>query len=156
MGTDITRDFTATTFIVRDGRTLLLWHKKIQAWFPPGGHINPDELPEVAAVREVVEETGLEVEILGGRQKLGSVQVLRRPVCILLEDISEGHQHIDLIYFARVIGRAEEKIDDREATGSRWCDWDGLASAEIHEDIRRLGRQAIREVMADQQTQGST
>ena len=147
----ITRDFTATTFIVRDGRTLLLWHKKMQAWLPPGGHLHPNELPELAAVREVAEETGLEVEILGRRQKWGQVQVLRRPTCILLEDISEGHQHIDLIYFAGVIGGAKETVNALEAAGSRWCDWDDLGSVEIPEDIRRLGRQAIRQVMEDQQ-----
>ena len=132
---------------------MLLWHRKLQAWFPPGGHIDADELPEDAAVREVVEETGLEVEILGKRQKWGSVQVLQSPVCILLEDISAGHQHIDLIYFARVIGGADEKIADLAATGSRWCDWDELGSTDIQEDIRRLGRQAIRQVMADRQGQ---
>ena len=52
----ITRDFTATTFVVHEGATLLLWHKKMQAWLPPGGHIDPGELPEEAALREVREE----------------------------------------------------------------------------------------------------
>ena len=60
----LTRDFTATTFIVRDGATLLLWHRKLQMWLPPGGHIDPHELPHDAAVREVREETGYEVTLL--------------------------------------------------------------------------------------------
>ena len=61
----ITRDFTATTFVVEGDSTLLLWHNKVEAWLPPGGHIDPGELPEEAAVREVAEETGLRVELLG-------------------------------------------------------------------------------------------
>ena len=95
----MTRDFTATTFVVQDDRTLLLFHRKIGAWFPPGGHIDPDELPDDAARREVREETGLEVELLSSRRPLGEVEVLGRPECILLEDISDDHQHIDLIYY---------------------------------------------------------
>ena len=143
-----TRDFTATTFVVRDDHTLLLWHNKIQAWLPPGGHIDEDELPEEAALREVREETGLAVELLGTSGKLGSVDVLLRPECILLEDIDEGHQHIDLIYFATVDDGDEESIDLREAAESRWCSWKDLGAAEIAEDIRHLGRQAIEAVRA--------
>ena len=142
---DLTRDFTATTFVVKEARTFLLWHKKIQAWLPPGGHINPGELPETAALREVLEETGLEVELLGDHQQWGKVRVLRSPVCILLEDISPRHQHIDLIYFARVTG-GRPKIDPREATHYRWYSHQELGSPEVAEDIRILGRQAIETV----------
>ena len=139
---DITRDFTATTFVVTGGATLLLWHKKVGTWLPPGGHIDPNELPEEAAVREVEEETGLKVELLGARQEWARVAVLVRPVCILLEDIEPGHQHIDLIYFARVVG-GKVRINPRESTQMRWCDHAELADPVIAEDIRILGRRAI-------------
>jgi ADP-ribose pyrophosphatase YjhB (NUDIX family) len=138
----ITRDFTATTFVVHAGRTLLLLHRKLGKWFPPGGHIDPHELPESAAVREVREETGLEVELLSQGRQLGSVRVLPQPHCILLEDIAPGHQHIDLIYFARVRG-GELLPAEREIGAARWLTWGELESPEIPEDIRVLGRQAI-------------
>ena len=142
MPTPITRDFTATTFVVRDQRTLLLWHNKIQAWLPPGGHIHPDELPEVAACREVREETGLEVELSGQHEAWGKVQVLRRPACILLEDIAPGHQHIDLIYFGQALA-GEPRINTLESAAWRWCTRAELEDHEIAPDIRILGRQAI-------------
>ncbi len=138
----ITRDFTATTFVVHEGRTLLLHHRKLNMWLPPGGHIDPHELPDEAALREVREESGLEVELLNQGQALGHVVVLPQPFCILLEDISPGHQHIDLIYFARVRG-GSLTLAAREAHAARWLTWEELDSPEIAEDICELGRRAI-------------
>ena len=138
----ITRDFTATTFVVQGNRTLLLWHKKIKAWLPPGGHIEPHELPEEAAVREVFEETGFEVELHGHRQRWGEVEVLRTPACILLEDIEAGHQHIDLIYMGRVTG-GRLRLNLREAIDFRWYTHGALDSAQVAADIRILGQRAI-------------
>lgn len=137
-----TRDFTATTFVVEKDRTLLIYHKKIRMWLPPGGHIDPHELPCEAAVREVREETGLEVELLSAPSDLGSVKVLSHPVCILLEQISEGHEHIDLIYFARVTGGKLAACRE-ETEGHRWCDAVDLDSPDVAEDIRILGKRAI-------------
>jgi ADP-ribose pyrophosphatase YjhB (NUDIX family) len=138
----ITRDFTATTFVVHEGRTLLLLHRKLGKWFPPGGHIDPPELPDQAAVREVREESGLEVELLTHGSTLGDVRVLPQPYCILLEDIGPGHQHIDLIYFARVCG-GSLVYAEREAHAARWFTWEALDDPEIAEDICVLGRRAI-------------
>src|SRR5918912_4015114 len=88
----LTRDFTATTFVVHEDRTLLLHHRKLAMWLPPGGHIEPHELPDQAALREVREESGLEVELLNQGRALGPVTMLPQPYCILLEDIRPGHQ----------------------------------------------------------------
>lgn len=101
--TEITRDFTVATFVLHDGKVLLLWHKKLSMWLPPGGHIDPNELPDEAAIREVKEETGLDVVLLSqpSLPPIPGPLQLARPEGIQLEDISPGHQHIDLIYFAR-------------------------------------------------------
>jgi 8-oxo-dGTP pyrophosphatase MutT (NUDIX family) len=141
-GPGMTRDFTATTFVVHEDRTLLLLHRKLGKWVPPGGHIDPHELPDQAALREVREESGLEVELMSRSSWLGTVQVLPQPYCILLENISPEHQHIDLIYFARVCGGSLIHAE-REAYAARWFTWEELAAPEIAEDIRELGRRAI-------------
>lgn len=140
--TCISRDFTATTFIVHEDMTLLLLHRKLGKWFPPGGHVEPNELPHIAALREVYEETGLEVELHSRGDQLGTVAVLPQPYCILLEDINSEHQHIDLIYFARVT-KGIMTYAEQESLAARWFSWSDLAEEQIAEDIRSLGRKAI-------------
>ena len=81
-------------------------------------------------------------ELISAARTLGRVLVLPQPYCILLEDISPGHQHIDLIYFARVRGGSLAP-SERETRAARWLTWDELADPEINEDIRELGRRAI-------------
>ena len=99
------RHFTVAVFVVREGEVLLHRHRKLGMWLPPGGHIEENELPDEAAVREVFEETGLRVELVGERREDVEDPVqLYRPAGVQLENIAPGHQHIDLIYFARPIG----------------------------------------------------
>ena len=99
------RHFTVAVFAVWRGKVLLHLHRKLGMWLPPGGHIEQGELPDDAAVREVLEETGLRVEIVGEkREDVPDPVQLYRPAGVQLEDIGPGHQHIDLIYFARPAG----------------------------------------------------
>lgn len=101
------RDFTVAVFVIDEGRVLLHWHRKLARWLPPGGHIEPDELPDEAAIREVAEETRQTVRLLGERglgiDDPNLPRQLVRPIGIQLEDIAPGHQHIDLIYVAELI-----------------------------------------------------
>src|ERR687885_2275818 len=126
----ITRDWAATTFVVHEGRTLLLLHRKLGKWLPPGGHIDPHELPDVAALREVEEETGLHVALLDAGEPLGTVRRLAQPLCILQESITPGHEHVDLIYVARVI-EGELQHAPEEAHEARWYDPIELESDEV-------------------------
>ncbi len=129
------RHFTVAVFVVWEGKVLLHHHRKLGMWLPPGGHIERDELPDEAAVREVREETGVEVELVGERREdvADPVQLLR-PAGVQLENIGPGHQHIDLIYFARPSG-STEILQEFTADKVGWYgpdDWDGMSvNAEV-------------------------
>ena len=60
-------DFTVAIFVVHEGRVLVIHHRKLEKWLPLGGHIELDEDPEMAAIREAREESGLDVELIGER-----------------------------------------------------------------------------------------
>jgi len=100
------RHFTATAFVVHQGKTLLHWHRKLGQWMPPGGHLLPDEDPVTGALREVREETGLDAELLavGRTFAFAYPEQVPAPYTILIEDIDDAgdaHKHIDFIYFCR-------------------------------------------------------
>lgn len=129
------RHFTVAVFVVHEGRVLLHWHRKLGMWLPPGGHIERDELPDDAAVREVLEETGVEVELVGEkRMDIENPVQLIRPAGVQIEDIGPGHQHIDLIYLARPTGQTDIR-DEFSVDKVGWYgpdDWDAMnVNAEV-------------------------
>ena len=96
-------DFTVAVFIVENGRVLLVHHRKLNKWLPIGGHIELDEDPEQAALREAREESGLAVELVGERPPTTEpgTRALIAPRFLDIHRISDTHEHIGLIYWAR-------------------------------------------------------
>jgi 8-oxo-dGTP pyrophosphatase MutT (NUDIX family) len=143
----ISRDFTVAVFVVHHDHVLLHPHRKLGIWLPPGGHIEPNELPDEAALREVEEEAGIAVELIGGYgvevDEPGAPRQLVRPQGIQLEDISPGHQHIDLIYYARPApaapGELPAPIDDM-----RWLREEDLHAIDLTNEVRTWALQALR------------
>jgi 8-oxo-dGTP pyrophosphatase MutT (NUDIX family) len=137
---ELTRDFTVAVFVVHEDRVLLHFHRKLDRWLPPGGHIEPNELPDDAAIREVLEETGVTCTLTGGTRMHYDEPTLPlqlvTPAGIQLEQIGPGHQHIDLIYFA--IGAPAEP---RELVG--WFALDELEPLALTEEVLTWCRLAI-------------
>jgi 8-oxo-dGTP pyrophosphatase MutT (NUDIX family) len=60
-------DFTVSVLISQNRKVLFIFHKQLQRRLPIGGHIELEEHPEQAAIREAKEESGLDVELVGER-----------------------------------------------------------------------------------------
>ena len=108
--------------------------KRIE-WCVPKGHPEGDETIEQAAIREVFEETGLEVEILAS---LGSIDY----------DFSAGYRRIFKTvhhFLMRQVGGelTVEGDPDHEAVEAKWVSLDELLDILTHENERRMARAAI-------------
>ncbi len=150
----ITKHFTVATFVVHGGHVLLHPHRKLGLWLPPGGHVEPHELPDDAARRETLEESGLRVRLVGspGIDLVApdAPRQLVRPEGVQVEDISKDppHQHIDLIYFAVPLdvpgsGALPEPCGDE---AMEWVDAAGLLARPVTEEVRTWARLALAEV----------
>jgi 8-oxo-dGTP pyrophosphatase MutT (NUDIX family) len=123
-------DFTVAIFVVQNSRVLLIHHRKLDKWLPLGGHIELDEDPEQAALREAREESGLDIELIGERPPTteSGTRALIAPRFLDIHRITDTHEHIGMIYWARpkkgTLRRAELEHHDL-----RWCapeELDGL------------------------------
>jgi 8-oxo-dGTP pyrophosphatase MutT (NUDIX family) len=121
-------DFTVSIFIVHDGKILLIHHRKLDKWLPLGGHIELDEEPEQAALREAKEESGLDVELLGERPPTTSpgTRALIAPRFLDIHRINKTHEHIGMIYWARPKSSATVKLATVEHHDIRWCSREDL------------------------------
>jgi 8-oxo-dGTP pyrophosphatase MutT (NUDIX family) len=151
------RHFTVSGFLVDGPRTLLHWHKKLQLWLPPGGHVDPDEDPVQAVVREVREETGIAAEVIahGPLLAFAAPPQLPPPLAIIVADVPQGpHQHIDMSYALRPIAGAPRAAPDGDH-GFVWVTEEQLRRSEalpvascgvdlpVNEDVRAIALHAI-------------
>ena len=101
----IKRSITSSVYVVHNNKVLLHKHKKYNTLFPLGGKMNEEEVPHETALREVFEESGLEVEHYNRDNELdlGKVIQLHSPIHTLLENVGHEVENIDFIYFAKAL-----------------------------------------------------
>lgn len=115
-------DFTVAIFVVHQGKILVIHHRKLDRWLPLGGHIELEEDPEQAALREAREESGLEIELVGERPPTTEpgTRALIAPRFLDIHRINPTHEHIGMIYFARVRS-GDVTLAAAEHHAIRWC-----------------------------------
>jgi 8-oxo-dGTP pyrophosphatase MutT (NUDIX family) len=102
-------------------RILLVDHARLKRWLLPGGHVEPgDASPAESARREVIEETGVELDsahepFLAGLDVHGIPPRKGEPF----------HLHHDLVFGFRA--RSESVVCSQESRAVAWC-----AESEFH------------------------
>ncbi|SHG98840.1 NUDIX hydrolase [Halobaculum gomorrense] len=155
---ETTRHFTATVYLVHDGATALHDHPRLGIRIPPGGHVDRDELPHEAGLREAREETGLDPTLIDDTEAVGAPagETLPTPRHTMLYDINVhddgtvGHQHIDSVYFAAVDDRRIDPDGDDEVGADAWA-WytpGELRESDVDSDTTAIGIEAIETVGA--------
>lgn len=114
IGTDLLQVPTVSVLAADDqGRVLLVQDKPSGLWGPPGGIVDPHELPSDAAVREVWEEAGVYVELT---QLLGVFAGERFSVRYPNGDQLSG---VETVFAARVIS-GRPRADQEETSDARF------------------------------------
>jgi 8-oxo-dGTP pyrophosphatase MutT (NUDIX family) len=137
--------------VIEQSHILLVHHRRIGAWLPPGGHIEEHELPHETAVRETKEETGIDICLVGA----DCIQpfpidnenafFLPTPLCIHAVKAHErkvDYYHIDLAYLCCPIVSADDKgaslpkiIADKEVYEARWVDLQNLSKLPLAKNV---------------------
>lgn len=113
-------------------KTLLVKHGKGH-WAFPKGHLNPNETPQEAAIRELKEETNLEVKQFLPLKPLREFYVFKREG-ILVEKIVT-------YYLAEVTGSV--KLQEEEITDYRWVFFEEAIELATFPDSKDVARDAF-------------
>lgn len=130
------RHFCASVFVVdpMTKKILLVKHPKFNKWVQPGGHIEDEETPEETALREVYEETGIRVKLLGDRFPRESDFI--KPLGIQKNRTIEGNVHIDIIYVGVPIKQDDIVFDQEESQEFGWFSRNELENISVFPDIK--------------------
>lgn len=127
----------ASGIVIRRGRLLCIHHPHLHRWIQPGGHLEPGEGPEQAALRETQEETGASVRLHPWHAAHPC------PVDIDVHEIAENprrqeaaHLHFDFRYLLTCTSAPTGASELR----TRWVDPAQLQEPSLLDLMHKLGR----------------
>lgn len=147
------KHFTATVYIIskeKPANILLLHHRKFDKWMPPGGHVEAHENPHETAIRETLEETGINIRpYLPKPKKLRPAIYLPSPRWIIEAEIPPHtdqpfHYHIDLGYAVTIPHQTGRHKKD-EAHDIGWFSEKEIESLAMFDDVRQKFKELFKE-----------
>jgi 8-oxo-dGTP pyrophosphatase MutT (NUDIX family) len=135
--------FTAAGFVISatgPPRVLLVLHRKLGLWLPPGGHFDPADAgdPLRAAVREVREETGVEAAPHPDAPAPFDADAHTIPARPEMPE----HRHLDVRYLLLADAGAPLRRQEAEALDVRWAPISDELVASLSPDLAAPLRRA--------------
>ncbi|MGZ5434003.1 MAG: NUDIX hydrolase [Thermoanaerobaculia bacterium] len=137
--------FTASCYVVDGGGRLLLHHhRRLDRWLQMGGHVEGDESPELTALREGEEESGLR-DLTLATEGIFDLDIHDIPAALRGDGLTEpDHDHYDVRYLARTASPDAIALDRAESNDLAWVTLDRAAElmpgSESHRVLRKIER----------------
>ena len=128
---------------------LLVLHKKMGKWLPPGGHLDQGEEPHKGVLRELWEEIGVQGRVLNllatPDVATPSTAQLPSPFCILYETIpsapeDEEHMHIDFVYALAIDVSQPLHLLTKEVLLAEWISAAHIDRIDTYENVKQVCR----------------
>lgn len=131
-----------------DSKVLLVHHKKFDKWTPPGGHIEENETPDLALIREWKEELNFDITIIPAYESAftGDDNATPIPMPFHIDVEREGFDVPHIGYFFYVSLKESEqaaKILETELKDMNWFRKEDLKQLPTFDQVRALASYAI-------------
>ncbi|MBD3361394.1 NUDIX domain-containing protein [Candidatus Woesearchaeota archaeon] len=139
-------DLVVEGVIMNNNKTLLIHHRKLNIWVPAGGHIDENEVPDDALLREIKEETQLDVEIINNCQLLPEGNTRRNlavPFHSNLHSVGD-HDHCCFFYLCKALNPENLKIN-KESIDYKWISKEEVDNDFIPAEIKKILKKAFEE-----------
>jgi 8-oxo-dGTP pyrophosphatase MutT (NUDIX family) len=138
-------DLVVCGFLVHNNKVLLIHHKKLGLWIPPGGHIDKDETPDETLERELKEELNLEIEILNRNDvPMGGniVKQLAVPFYVNVHRVGD-HDHCCFFYLCKPKNPEKLIMNKSELKDYAWFSVEELKQKHVPDDVRNIAMKAF-------------
>lgn len=140
-------DLVVGGYVLHAGKVLLIHHKKLNLWLPPGGHIERDETPDEALAREILEEVGLKIRLLNHSDipLAGSAKKnLALPFYVNVHSVGD-HDHCCFYYVCEALNPDGLVTKKDEVKDFGWFGPEELKNdSRVPEDVRNQALKALR------------
>ncbi len=123
---------TCGAIVVEDGKVLIVKQKEGTVGFPKG-HVEVNETEEETAIREVKEETGIDIKIIPGYRYVtkykSKINTVKELVIFLAEKIS-----------------GNETPQEAEIANVEWADVDEVNEKLTYDNLRKLYKEAYEDI----------
>jgi len=140
------KDLVVAGYLIHDNKVLLIHHKKLGLWIPVGGHIEKDETPDDALLREFKEELNLDIEILNRNDvPMGGniVEQLAVPFYVNVHRVGD-HDHCCLFYVCRPKNPEKLTVNKSELKDFVWFSPDELKQKHVPDDVRNIAMKTFK------------
>lgn len=138
-------DLVVAGYLIHDGKLLLIHHRKLDKWIPPGGHIDENETPDHALAREFREELNLDIRLLttDAIPEEGNMKArLAVPFHVNVHSVGD-HDHCCFFYVCAPKNPEEIKINKDELNDFGWFSEEELEQEHVPRDVRNIGKKAF-------------
>jgi len=138
----------ASGYLVKDGKVLLVHHNKFNKWVPPGGHIEEDETPDQAVIRELAEELGISVKVIPAYESAfagdSNATPIPMPFHIDLEREGFDVPRVGYFFYIKSLGDTENlNLQKSEIYDAQWFGKEDLPTLNTFDQVHALVSYAI-------------
>ena len=140
--------YFAAGYLVKDNKVLLVHHKGFDKWVPSGGHLEENETPDQAVIREWKEETNLDVEIIPAHENAfagdDNATPIPMPFHIDLEREGFTVPHLGHFFYVKLLDEKQIiSISKDELFNYGWFSKEDLLTLPTFDQVRALAEYAL-------------